>query len=533
MRIGMIKRIAVVWISIILLPMLCGCSSLGEDKNLENEYLQLTDSPSTTLDNVWYNPGGIFRCAVFESLLLVDADMKKIKGALAKEYEVSDDGKIYTFTLRDDVTWHDGEKFDVEDVLFSIKAALCSDEVNGLFTAAFQHIKGATDFWEGKSEEISGITVQGNVLTITLISSTADFLSAIAQFAILPEHILSEVEPNQLSQHDFWKNPIGCGCYKVVKAEENCFYLESYEDYYGKHPGIKQIRMTVKVENPVEALREGILDFYVSNDPEEIAQLKGLENCSEHQLSIMFPTYLILNVSEDEGVNEALKDVRVREALLLAIDRETLTDALFPGSSVINTLIPAWDEYYLPDAKEYSYDPETAKLLLEEAGFDFSKELRLRYSVKGTSTADLMEAIAVYWRSIGIKVNVEKFEGSGSQHMFYIRDYDVCYKRLSAFDYATIYGEVQGDGIMQTKLYNQPIYDELIGRLETTLDESERRKIVHEMQRLDQQGLFRIPLFALATNAYVNSEHLDVPEIYGNLWYRYDLCFDQWKLVKK
>ncbi len=515
---------------VMLTTMFCGCSDNSSSAS-ENEYLHLANSPSTTLDNVWYNPGGVFRCAVFESLLIVDADMKEIKCALAEKYEVSDNGLEYTFTLRDDVKWHDGEKFDSEDVLFSIKTALCSEEINGLFSAAFQHIKGAEDYREGKSDELSGITINGNTLTITLTSSTADFLNAIAQFAILPEHILGNTEPNQLSQHDYWKNPVGCGCYKVVNADESCFYLQAYKDYYGKKPGIKNIQISLKVENPIEALAEGSLDFYVSNDPEEIAQLKGVESCTDHRLNIMFPTYMILNVSSDEGVNESLKDTRVREALLLAIDREVLTDALFPGSEVINTLIPAWDEWYLPEAKEYTYNPDKAKSLLEEAGFDFSKTLRLRYSVKGATTADLMEAIAIYWRDIGINVDVEKFDGSGSEHMFNTRDYDICLKRLSAFDYATIYGEVQGDGVMQTKLYNQPVYDELIARLETTMNKAERKEIVYEMQKLDQQYLFRMPLFSLATNAYVNNAHLDMPDVYGNLWYRYDLCFDQWKLV--
>ncbi len=525
------KKIIGALVSVVMLTAtLCGCSG-NENLTSESQYLQLVNSTSTTLDNVWYNPGGIFRCAVFESLLIVDSDMKKIKCALAEKYTVSDNNLEYTFTLRDDVKWHDGEKFDSEDVLFSIKTALCSEEINGLFTASFKHIKGAEDYRNGKSNELSGITANGNVITITLTSSTADFLNAIAQFAILPEHILGNTEPNQLSQHEFWKKPVGSGCYKVASIEENCFYLQAYEEYYGKKPGIKNIKVSLKIENPIEALREGTLDFYVSNDPEEIAQLKGLENCTEHRLNIMFPTYLILNVSDDEGVNESLKDTRVREALLLAVNREVLTEALFPGSEVIDTLIPAWDEWYLPTAKKYTYNPDKAKELLQEAGFDFSKTLRLRYSVKGTTTADLMEAIAIYWRDIGLNVDVEKFEGSGSEHMFNTRDYDICLKRLSAFDYATIYGEVQGGGVMQTKLYNQPVYDELIGRLETTMDETERKNIVYEMQELDQKYLFRMPLFSLATNAYVNNAHFDMPDVYGNLWYRYDLCFDQWKLV--
>ncbi len=526
------RRIAaMVSLAIMLLTMLGGCSFKGS--GAEEDYLRLVDSPSTTLDNVWYNPGGIFRCAVFESLLLADADMKEIRPALAENYAVSADGLVYTFNLREDVTWHDGEKFDAEDFLFSVKAALRSDEINGLFTAAFRHIEGAQEYSEGTSDSLDGISVDGNLVTVTLTDSSAYFLDAIAQFAVLPEHILGDTEPGQFPQHEFWKSPVGCGSYKVVQADESCFYLEAYNNYYGKAAGIKRIRLALKVEEPAEALRNGELDFYVSNDPEEIAGLKGVENCSEHRLSIMFPTYLIVNVSEEACENEALKDVRVREALLRAIDRTTLTEALFPGSAVIDTLIPGWDEWYLPDAVEYSYDPDAARALLEEAGFDFSEELRLRYSVKGSSTADLMEAIAVYWRAIGLKVDVEMFEGSGSQHMFNILDYELCYKRLSAFDYATIYGEVQGDGVMQTKLYGQPVYDELIGRLETTLDAEERKEIVYGLQRLDQQYLFRMPLFALATNAYVNNDHLDMPEVYGNLWYRYDLRFDQWKLVGK
>ncbi len=526
------RRISFLLVNILLMIFLCGCS-LKTTTASEEDALLLVDSPATTLDNVWYNPGGIFRCAVFESLLLVDADRKELHCALAKDYKVSEDGLVYTFILRKDVTWHDGEAFDAEDVVFSIKAALRSDEINGIFKAAFQNIEGEEAYRSGKSNEVTGIAAEDNVLTISLTSPIGDFLDAMAQFAVLPEHLLGDVEPKALPQSDFWKKPVGCGRYQVSKLEDETFYLEAYSDYYGKKPGIKKIQLALNEENPVEALREGRLDFYVSNDPEEIAQLKGVETCSEHHLNIMFPTYLILNLSQDEGVNESLKDVRVREALLLAIDRETIIDAVFPGSSVTNTLVPTWDKWYLESAKEYHYDPEKAKALLEEAGFDFSKEIRLRYSVKGTSTADLMNAIAVYWKAVGIQVDLAKFEGSGSEHMFNIRDYDICYKRLSAFDHVAIYSEVQGEGIMQTALYNQPVYDEYIAQLGITQQDSQRMELVKQMQQLDQQYLLRIPLFSLANIAYVNDAHFNMPDAYGNLWYRYDLKFEKWKLVNK
>ncbi len=526
------KRIKACIIVVILIVFAFSSCSAGSANNTAEGCLELVNSPSTTLDNVWYNPGGIFRCAIFESLLIPDADMTKLHNALAKSYIISEDEKTYTFELREDVKWHDGEAFDAEDVLFSLKMALRSEEINGLFTSNFQYIKGAEEYSTGKSQELAGVAIEDNKIIIHLNTPVKDILSALAQFAILPEHILKDIQPNDLATNEYWKKPIGCGAYQVMEYVEGEYYLlEANTEYYGEKPGIKQLRIRLNEEDCVTAMKEDRLDFYVTNDPAEIAQLKGIENCSEHRLNILFPAYLILNLSDDEGVNEDLKDIRVRKALLLAIDRKTITNAIFPGSSVSNTLVPSWDTLYWEEAEAYDFDPETAKLLLEEAGFDFSKTLRLRYSVKGQSTSDLMNAIAVYWRAIGIKVDVEKFDGSGSEHMFNIRDFDICYKRLSAFDYESIYEEIHGDGIMQTKLINQPVYDEVINALEKTIDEDERKELIWQMQELDQEYLFRMPLFTLANIAYVKDTSLRLPEVYGNLWYRYDLCFADWELV--
>ncbi len=515
----------------IMLLGLCSCNTPFTSKNTDG-CLELVNSPSTTLDNVWYNPGGIFRCAIFESLLTTDASMKNIDYALAKGYSVSEDGCTYTFTLRQDVKWHDGEIFDSEDVLFSFKAALRSEEINGILSSAFKYIEGADEYIAGTSDKLSGVTVDRNIITIKLTTPIANFLDAIAQFAILPEHILGDVAPADLPSHEYWKNPIGCGCYKVAEAVEGeYFLLKANKDYYGEQPGISQLRIRLNETDYVTAMEEGRLDFYITNDPEEISQLKGIDNCSEHDLNILFPAYLIINLSDDEGTNEYLADPNVRKALLIAIDRNTIVNAIFPGSTVTDTLVPSWDEWYLTNADTYEFNPDKARQLLEDAGFDFSKTIRLRYSAKGQATVDLMNSIAVYWRAIGIQVDLQKFDGSGSEHMFNIRDFDVCYKRLSAFNYGSIYEEIHGDGIMQTSLYNQPVYDEDLALLEITRDLEKRKEIVQNMQVLDQECLLRLPLFSLANFAYVNDSRLDMPEAYGNMWYRYDLQFDDWRLV--
>ncbi len=509
-----------------------GCNFIKEEE--KSDFLEITDAPKTTLDNVWYNPGGIFRCGVFDSLLTVDAKMGKMENSLAEKYTYSDDKKRFTFSIRDGVFWHDGEVFDVEDVLFSIKAVLRTEEVNGVISTAFQYIEGAAEYSEGKTEEIKGVIVDGNDITFVLEKGATNFMQSMAQFAILPEHILGDLEPDQIPlEEEFWLNPVGTGCYEVTESKKDEYYiLKQNKKYFGKKAGVENIRIWLNKTNPVDDMANGNLDFYVTNDPSEISKLKGFDRCSEHRLNILFPAYLIFNFSEDGNMSEELKDVRVRRALLLAIDRKTITEAVFPGSTISNTLIPEWDSWYYSDGENFLFDQEKAKELLKEANFDFSKTLRLRYSQKGQSTVDLMNAIAVYWREIGIKVDLTDFEGSGSEHMFEIRDFDVCYKRLSAFDRASIYEEVDGEGVMQQRLLNLPVYDKLLNELLNTTGDEPRKAIILKLQQLDQEYLLRIPLFSLANIAYVNYENFEIPDVYGNLWYRYDLQFSEWSLKR-
>ncbi len=512
------KRILAGFLAIFVSASTLGC--VADTVTIDRDgYLDLVDSPSTTLNNVWYNTGGIFRCAIFESLLVQEADMKSIKPALAESYKKSQDGLNYEFVMRDNVRWHDGEPVDAQDVLFSLQTVLQISKVNGLFSSTFQYI--------------DDMKTDGHKIMISLTEPVDDFVNVMAQFAILPEHLLKDVDPQTLDENSYWKKPIGCGPYKITEVSEGeHMILEANPDYYGATPGIGKIRLKLNVENGVEAMKTGDLDFYVTSDPEEIADLKGVEGCSENRLNILFPTYLIFNLSDDEGARQDLKDARVRKALLMALDRDVVVKALFPGSTVSDTMVPSWDEYYLQDGKDFSFNPQAARALLLEAGFDFNQPLRLRYFTKGRSTEDLMNAIAVYWRTVGINVELEKFEGSGSEHMFEIRDYDVCFKRLSAFDYEAIYDEIQGEGVMQNSIYHMPVYDALIDQLQNAKDETSRKEIIMQLQELDQDYLLRLPLFALANVAYVNEKRLLMPEVFGNLWYRYDLHFEDWKLVK-
>lgn len=133
-------------------------------------------------------------------------------------------------------------------------------------------------------------------------------------------------------------------------------------------------------------------------------------------------------------MNEKIADPRIRRALLMAIDRENLLNALFAGlGNVANSGVPTTAAEYDATLDTYAYDPEAAKALLVEAGFDFNETIKLRYYAGDTASISLMEAIAYSWEEIGVKVDVAKFQGSSTEELFSIRDYDFSLKALSAF----------------------------------------------------------------------------------------------------
>lgn len=516
------KFIAAILIAMMLLPATGAFAA--------REAMYLDGAPDTLFEDIWFNIGGIYKCGVFESLLLASPDLSTVSPALATEYNVSEDGKVFTFTLREGVAWHDGEAFDAEDVVFSIKTVLRAGIVNAMFTTAFGYIEGAAEYVALTSDELPGVTAEGNVVTVKTTQPVGNFIDVIGQFGILPEHLLKDADPLTINTNEFWAKPVGLGCYKVTEVEfGNYVVLEANEAYYGAQPGIPKIILS-SIDNGVLAAEAGQLDFYNTNDPEQIAQLNALPNYSGHPVDILFPAYLIMRLESEEGVNEKLADVRVRKALVLAIDREAIVEAIYPGSSTTDTLVPSGAAWYLDDAESLAYDPAAAKALLEEAGFDFSQTVKLRYYTGGQATKDLLDSIAFYWGEVGINVDLQKFEGDATTQIYNVRDYDLTYKRLSAFDYAGIYQEVLGANVMQTALLNQPVYDELIDKLTLETDPAAREEIVKDMQKLDQEHLLRLPLFSLANIIYVNDEHIVTGGNYGNVWFRYDFNFPAWEL---
>lgn len=486
---------------------------------------------STQLDAVWVNRGDLYKTLMFRSLFIATPDMKGVECDMAESYTVSDDKLTYTVVLKDNLLWHDNEPITGADVKWSVEAALKGTLLNAIYTTAFNCLEGVEEYKAGTAADISGIIVDGNTITFKLTRTSSSFLNILAQFAILPKHCLENANLLELHNDEFWQHPIGSGMYKLEEFNPgNYVVYVPFEGYEGQKPSIEKIIVTA-VGDMVSAAQNGQIDYFATSNPEQITQLDKMSHMSKYPVNSNYYRYLVCNLADENGVkNEKIADPRIREALLMAIDRENVLQGLFLGlGTVTDTGLPATDpDYYA--AKDYTYDPDAAKALLEEAGFDFSQTIKLRYYAGDQASASMMEAIAYSWEAIGVKVDVAKFQGSSSEELFVIRDYDFSLKALSAFAYEEYYGEYLSTNANFSKILGRADdFDALVNELSATDDPAERTALLKELQTLEQELLYKMPIAVFGNYIYINTDKIDIGDtVFGNPYYNYQINFANW-----
>lgn len=488
---------------------------------------------STKLDSVWVNRGDLYKTLMFRSLLIATPDLKGVKPDLAESYSVSDDSLTYTFKMKDNILWHDNTPVTADDVKWSVEAALSGSLLNGIYSTAFSNIKGYDDFKNNKAAGLSGIVVDGDTVTFTLTQTSSTFLPIMAQFAILPKHLLKDANLLELHNDPFWQKPVGDGMYKLEEfSPGNYAVYVPFEGYDGPKPSIGKIILSA-TGDVTAAAQKGAVDYLITSDPAQITQLDEMPHMTKYPIDINYYRYLVCNIADENGkVNEKIADPRIREALLMAIDRKSILDSLFNGlGQVTDTGIPAFAPEYKAD-KTYPYNPDEAKKLLQEAGFDFNQKIKLRFYANDPASASMMEAIAFSWENIGVKTDVAKFQGSATEELFQIRDYDFALKALSAFSYGEYYGEYTSSNANFSKILGKADdFDDLVKKLDMAVEPEEQTDILYKLQALEQKDLYKLPLGTFGVCIYVNTDHVDTSSAkFGNPYFNYDNNFAGWKL---
>ncbi|MBD2848281.1 ABC transporter substrate-binding protein [Paenibacillus sp. IB182496] len=499
--------------------------------------LRTGQGPADKFSAAWADYGGLFKTQVFRRLLMLDEQLQPVHYDLATAYTMSDDEKTYTFTLRDDVKWHDGEPFTPEDVKWSLAMAVQSAQINAVFSGAFGKIVGADALKAGEADELSGVTIDGNTLTIELTEPVGVFLLTMAQWPPYPKHLLESEDPATLHLASFWEKPIGNGPYMLTEVVPNNYaMLELYPDYYGTAPKVEKIMLqTISEDQLVTKAQAGELDYMPVMDLNQATEIVKSPDYEANPVDLLYVRFLMPNLVGQNATtdgNDKIADLRIRQALLHAIDRESLAGMLYPDQAeVLQTLVPTALPEYNEEAVVYDYNPEKAKQLLEEAGFDFNQTIRLQYYYTDQQTVDLIDTIKFFWEEIGVKVEASLMQGNLLELIYTKRDYDFLYAGLSAMAFEEAYGFFHSDGIgVQVVGASPDKWDPLVDELRRTSDPDDRMDVINRLQAMEAEFLTRMPLFSMKQYVIVNKSNLETAGIYGNEWTNYDRKLEEWSM---
>ena len=460
---------------------------------------------------------------LYRTLFLSETDLVTLKDDLASaDYTVSEDGLVYTINFLGG-KWSDGTDLTLDDVVFSIGANLKVATSNGIYTSAFNKIQGAEAWKSGEADTLTGLAVDGNTLTITLTAPHSTLPQVLAQFAILPAHCFEGADLLELHNNAYWSMPVTSGMYTVTEMNAGNYFTMGINPYYeGTAPKIEKI-VHYFVSDVITAAQAGQVDVTNTNSIDTINELNKLSNMTMFPVDILFFRYFIVNMEGVDGnQNPPMQDVRVRQAVLHAIDRETLAESLFPGLANVCNM-----------GTEYEYNPEKAKALLEEAGYDFNHTFRILYYYSDQGSIDFMEAIAYYLREVGMKVETIQ-SSNGTQDLFQTREYDVGYKGLSAFDISEWYGEYSStNSNFQNIFGGDTTFDALIAEYAAATSTADKEAILAELGAKEAELSYKLPLFTLGNNMFVNTGRIQLPAdiVFGNPWYKTDIQFAEWEIV--
>ncbi|MWD26650.1 ABC transporter substrate-binding protein [Aquicoccus sp. SCR17] len=446
---------------------------------LEPPHLDPTSAAAQAIDSVVYTN-------VFEGLTKFQGDGSVVP-ALAESWDISDDGLTYTFHLHDGVTFHDGSTMDAEDVKFSLDRARAEDSTNAQ-KALFGSIANV--------EVVDPLTVK-----VTLTEPNGMFLFNMAwgdAVIVAPESI-----------ENIQTEPVGTGAYAFENwVQGDRVELKRYADYWGDEPAIENVTFKF-ISDPTAAfsamMAEDIDVFAGFPAPENVPQFEADPRFQVLVGSTEGETILAMNNAEPP-----LDDVKVREAISHAIDRQALIDgALFGYGTPIGTHFAPHNPAYVDLTEQSAYDPELSKKLLEEAGQSEGLTLSLKlpppsYARRGG------EIIAAQLAEVGITAEISNLEwAQWLEEVFTGKNFDMTI--VSHTEPMDIGIYARPDYYFQ---YDNPDFQELMTELNRTTDEAKRTEMLGEAQKMIADDYVNAYLFQLA---YITIAKAGIEGLWTNL----------------
>ncbi len=442
---------------------------------------------------------------------------------LADSADVSDDGTVWTFHIRDGITFHDGEPLTAADIAYSYNLYKNTEDFPFLpvYTEFFDTIEAPDD----------------NTVVITLTEAIPNMESQLIFLYVVPEHIWGDKEGTALSEFEN-ETMIGSGPFKMKEYKQNEFVqLEAVKDHFLNPPKIDgAIFQTFENQDAlVQAVRTGQVDMITEMPNTAFASLRDAENVdvvsgpplSPSVTDIIFNQTAPENCPPDDGVcsgHPALLDRNVRLAMAHATDKQQIIDVVLLGLGAPGlTLIPdSLGVFYNDSLPDYAYDPDLANQILDDAGYadadgdgirdmpDGSQPLtfRMNWPSDSVNSPRMAELLANMWGQIGIQTEQQALDPDALTSVCCPTfDFDIILWGWGSdpdpnFLLSVMLTDEIPTGNSETG-YSNPEYDALYLEQAVELDRDKRIEMVHEMQRIVfDDVVYIIPYYAQTVQAY-------------------------------
>lgn len=353
---------------------------------------------------------------------------------LAVAWETNEDASVWTFKLREGVLWHDGVPFTAEDVRFTFELALHGDAatLTGQQQVPPDRIVGGEAYFNGEADEITGIRVVDDLTVVFEMTGSYPRLPYdLARVFIMPKHALTVAPADLQNSNWFFTQGIGTGPFMVDEYVQDQFWaVVPNPNYWNGAPKLDRLinRYFADETSAVLALQGGEIQFtYVSGDV--AARLESDQNIQMFQGSSGVTNYLIFNMR-----NPIFQDIRVRQAFLYAVDRKTITEVLMNGTAEVLPCLNAFPEMRPPaeELNDYAYDPDKARALLAEAGWDSSQKIEVVTYYDSLFHMDALAAMQQFLADVGVEIIPTPQDVPTYNSYFYTGEgWDISYRGLA------------------------------------------------------------------------------------------------------
>lgn len=457
---------------------------------------------------------------MFLPLMELDADLN-FEGMLADSI-TTEDNKNFIVHIDDAATWSDGTPVTADDVVYT--ALRLASPVIGNTAMMYYVFEGVGDdgFVEEGAESIDGIqkvddkTVQFTTKEEMPITT---FENSYARYLLtLPKHVIEQYSEEELSTADWFNHPdVVSGPFIVTDFDvDHYISYEANKDYWKGAPKIDKLNIKIVDGSQLYAgLQSGEIDITqqtMSDIPQEdYESVEALDNVDVVYGSPVTNQSVFIQTKN-------VPDVKVRQAMLYAIDRQQILEELLNGhGEVVDGFLSSASPFYDDSLTPVSYDPEKAKALLEEAGWDGSQTIRFYVNSGDSTFVNAASIIAAEWAAVGIKAEIQTVDFATLMSVAGTEDYDVLavqYTYAPVDPYPDVAWLLGGEGSWTG--YSDDTLNDALTKSQLTSDPEETKELFSVVDKKVQEDVPMFSAYVISAQGAVSKRITGAaPSVYG------------------